>query len=363
MAINKQRNILVAPLDWGLGHTTRCLPMIQFLQEMGHHVVFAGNQWQCSFVKKSIADLAYVHLEGYNVSYSALNRWAQMGIVSQLPSIHRSIKRENRLLKQICKEHNIHGIVSDNRYGSFHDDIPSVIVTHQPGLITGLGAIPDRIIQKVHYQYLNRFEAVWIPDISGEINLGGCLSHPDRMPDRAEYIGLLSRFERRDVAVNLDRILILLSGPEPQRSILAASLWKQVARYDGQVTFVAGNEHALPPKDIPQHIRYHALLTGDELLYELNECATVVCRSGYSTLMDLVALGKKSIIVPTPGQTEQEYLGLSLHEKGIFLSVKQKNLNLNNVMQSAKDFPFYQLDVQPAYTLYKKVIQNWVSKL
>jgi spore coat polysaccharide biosynthesis predicted glycosyltransferase SpsG len=360
------KHILIAPLDWGLGHTTRCVPLIRQILSLGHVPVFAGNASQRSFIEETFGAIDNIHLEGYNITYSGWNKVAQAGLLSQLPSIQRTINTEHKWLMQLCLERQIDGIISDNRYGLFHSAIPTVILTHQLQVQTGLGNLADRAIQKIHYKYLERFNETWVVDAGGNMNLGGKLSHPTTFPHGARYIGLLSRFGEKRNSNNEQKsgpILILLSGPEPQRSILAQMLWQQAVEYKEPITFVEGSDTAYRPKNIPSHITWYNRLTNEQLAPLLNNAAMVICRSGYSTLMDLVAMWQKAIVIPTPGQTEQKYLGHNLHEKGIFYSAKQGGFKLGNTLDTACEFPYHRLELNEHFLLHKQVLEDWIVRL
>lgn len=285
--------------------------------------------------------------------------------MSQLPAITKSISREHLWVRQKADELQLHGIISDNRYGLYHPVLPSVIITHQLRVMSGFGSMPDRMIQRLHYRMLNRFGATWVPDNDGQPNLAGELSHPTRLPYNTSYIGLLSRFAGSAAAATSGQgpLLILLSGPEPQRTVLAKTLWQQAEQYDGPVVFVAGCEKAAMPAQVPPHITYYKRLPANELKTQLDAASMVICRSGYSTLMDLVAMGKRAIVIPTPGQTEQEYLGASLHQQGVFYCTPQQGFDLRRAMGAAATFPFNSLPLQPAFSLHQQVIGDWLQKL
>ncbi len=365
MVINEHKHILVAPLDWGLGHTTRCIPLISHIQRLSHFPVFAGNSSQIAFIKDTFSNIDVIHLEGYNITYSKWNKYAQIGLLSQLPGIQRSINTEHRWLQQLVTQRKIDGVISDNRYGLFHSKIPSVILTHQLCVQTGLGTFADRVIQKVHYRYLNNFNKTWIVDAPGTPNLAGSLSHTNQLPANTNHIGLLSRFETREDLVDPSHnsLLILLSGPEPQRTELSRILWQQCLHHPGNITFIEGSETAQRPATVPAHIAYHKRVVGSQLANILRNVSIVICRSGYSTIMDLVALQKKAILIPTPGQTEQEYLGTHLHEQGIFYCTKQGAFTLQQALQQTQQFPFRALNLQPHFSDYKPVLENWINTL
>ena len=364
MTTRKPKNILVAPLDWGLGHTTRCIPIIRYLLSLGHGVIVAGNEWQRAFISATFNNIGAIALDGYNVTYSRWNKWAQAGVLAQLPRLHKTIMTEHDWLRHAAKDLQLDGIISDNRYGMFHNELPSVIMTHQLHVLSGMGNIIDRGVQKVHYKYLDRFNSSWIVDVPDAPGLGGILSHTRYPPQNPRYVGLLSQFEGINEAVDQDgSLLILLSGPEPQRSDLSRILWQQVQGYHGKVVFVEGSNTVLAPAHMPAHITYHNWLAGEKLTPLLLAADRVICRSGYSTIMDLIALGKKAILLPTPGQTEQEYLARHLLETGIFYSAKQENFDLNKAMGEADMHPYKSLGFNNPYMSYRPVLEDWIQTL
>lgn len=285
-----------------------------------------------------------------------------LSLLQQMPRLMKVVKREHIWLQELTKSQQIDGIISDNRYGLFHTEIPSVIITHQLQVQTGLGAVADGVLRRLHYRYLERFSACWVADTESEGNLSGKLAHPEVLPNNARYLGLLSQFAGMN-GVEGDYLLVLLSGPEPQRSILSEKLWQQVLQHKGRVVFVEGSEQSRYADEIPAHIEYHGRLIKDLLLPLLRNASMVICRSGYSTLMDLVALGKKAIVIPTPGQTEQEYLARHLHHSGIFLRARQQDFELQKALAEAAGFVFKKSGVAENFNQYEQVLSSWVRSL
>lgn len=351
----------MSPLDWGLGHTTRCVPLIQHLQALGHSVLFAGNDWQRQYIEKTFAGIDTTHLDGYNVAYSKHGGGFMLKLFSQLPGLLRTIKNEQQWLQHNAMSWNIDGIISDNRYGLYHTSIPSVIMTHQVLAQSGMGYFVDNALRRIHYKRLECFNDCWVIDVPGTPNLAGKLAHPDVMPANAQYIGLLSQVE--PMPVSEKHLLILLSGPEPQRTLLADMLWQQVQQHTGKVVFVEGSDTITARGAIPTHITYHKRITKEVLQPLIAAANMVVCRSGYSTLMDLVVLNKKAILVPTPGQTEQEFLGRHLHSEGVFYHAPQKGINLLTALKGAETFPSHKLPLANAQYQYRAVLENWLQKL
>jgi hypothetical protein len=358
------KKILIAPLDWGLGHTTRCIPVIRHLVNSGHYVSVACNDTQSAFLKKSFPDMEFITLDGYNMRYSKSGKTFFFTFLWQLPKLLRRIRQEHKWLSGQIAKSRFDGIISDNRYGLFHPHVPAAIITHQLQVQTGLGATINNRLLRLHYKYLNRFGETWVPDVAGHPNLSGELGHPRVLPSRVHYLGLLSRLAIQDCRQgDGDSLMILLSGPEPQRSILSGILWQQVQEYKGKVVFVEGSNNAAQPAIIPQHIHYYKQIGDKTLLPLLRDSAMIICRSGYSTLMDIVALNKKAIIIPTPAQTEQEYLGTYLHQQEIFYCTAQKNFDLEHALAASAKFPFKTLPLQQSYSGYQQALDRWIASL
>jgi uncharacterized protein (TIGR00661 family) len=334
--------ILVAPLDWGLGHATRCIPVIRELLGQGAEVWLAGKDAQETLLRSEFPNLSFLRLPGYNVRY-AKTRWGLVkNIFFQVPSILRSIKREHAWLEKVIKEHEFDAVISDNRYGLYHQETRCVFITHQLVIKSPLGSWSERWLQKRNYKYINRFTSCWIPDEDGNNNLAGELSHPaKKLSIPIHYAGVLSRFSKDPVAEKKGHVLVILSGPEPQRSIFEEMIIKEIAHYNGTATVVRGllsSSSAIIPST--NMIRFFNHLPAAELNTEIQQAEFVIGRCGYSTVMDIVKLQKKSILVPTPGQTEQEYLSAYLTEKNIIYSTPQKDFSLSGSLDTARVFPY-----------------------
>ncbi|WP_118951077.1 glycosyltransferase [Taibaiella helva] len=329
--------ILIAPLDWGLGHTTRCIPVIRYLLDQGHKVTAAAEGAAAILLRENFPRLPLLPLKGYGIRYSKSKTWFTMRILIQVPRILSAIRREHRWLKDQQAQHHFDLVISDNRYGLYHAQLPCVILTHQLQVQSGLGDITDAGLRRLHYHLLERFDACWVVDAERDGGLSGKLAHPGLLPRQATYIGILSQFMGcHQPAAAGASILVLLSGPEPMRGQLERLILEQAALLT-QYTFVvvAGKPGAVVPQALPAHITYHTHLSGEALLEQITAAALLVCRSGYSTVMDLAVLGKKALLIPTPGQSEQEYLARYLAKKHYFSAVSQRQLQLGQDIPKA----------------------------
>jgi len=360
----RKSRILVAPLDWGLGHTSRCIPIIKELLAQNFEVFAAGDVQQEWLLRTEFPGLPFLPLKGYGIRYSKRN--LLLKLISQVPKIMLRIREEHRWLEQAVTTHHIDAVISDNRFGLYHQKIHTVFITHQLQIKTNLGSSSEKFLRNWNYRFINRFSECWVPDSDGPDNLAGELSHPVVLPNTSvTYIGLLSRFQTRDLLPEFPspesgNILFMLSGPEPQRGLLEDKVINDASHYPGTATIVRGLPSSLSTIPSTRMIKVFNHLTSDELRQEIARAEIVISRCGYSTVMDLISCGKNAILIPTPGQTEQEYLAAHLHRQGIAFTVPQKEFSLPRVLEDAKQF-YFKVPAFPSIKL-KEAIQNLNSK-
>jgi uncharacterized protein (TIGR00661 family) len=360
--VSPELNILISPLDWGLGHATRCIPILQMLIRKNCNVFVACGGKIRQILHQEFPQLNYVDIKGYNIRYSK-NSWLfPFQIAKQIPKILSTIQYENKRIKEIVKEHNIHGVISDNRYGLYHNELPSVFITHQLKIKTPFGKIFNDYLQKSNYKYINKFWQCWVPDNATNLSFAGELSHPAKKPAvPLNYIGILSRFEST-AKTEEKHLLILLSGPEPQRTVFENILLGQLTDYEAHVVFVRGLPTEQKKLNLPGNICVYNHLTAEELNQKINQASMVISRCGYSTIMDLAVLKKKSILVPTPGQTEQEYLAKHLMEKKFALCIDQKKFNLKAALNLSSCFN-YHLTGFPSENLLENAVDAFLAHI
>jgi hypothetical protein len=321
------KRVLVAPLDWGLGHTARSIALLTELERQGAQVIFAGNKKQVDFVKQHILPLTAIDLFGYDVHYSAIwPQWMKVGFQSL--RLAKIIEKEHAWLQEFVSHNHVDIVISDNRFGLYTKQCKSIFITHQLSIPA---PIFRQTVNNINLGYISHFDECWVPD-NPQVNLSGVLSTADAKHAR---IGLLSRFGKYsssdDYAFDF---LFLLSGPEPQRSMLEKKLLALSANTDYRIALVRGVKEK--NKDIPPHIQQYGLLNSKDLGELVNRSEAIVCRSGYSSLMDLVLLQKKMFLVPTPGQPEQEYLAGYLHRKYGIQFAEQKDLDISIDLKTVK---------------------------
>jgi UDP-N-acetylglucosamine transferase subunit ALG13 len=358
--LTNQKTILVCPLDWGLGHATRCIPIIQSFLKDNHKVIIGTSGKQEVLLKQEFPGLLFIDLKGYNVEYPE-NGSMITKMFTQLPKIKKAIDEEHLWLENVIKEHSIDMIVSDNRYGLWNKKIESILITHQLFIKAPTG---EWLIEQLLKRYLDNFNEIWIPDVHGENNLSGDLAHKKPLPDNYKFIGIQSRFSslrvKRSNLIEEYDFMAIISGLEPQRTIFEKLIVEQVEKTnlkgvilrglpDGNVIarchpeLVEGESKQSSNDEIASSA---ALLRNDNQIKIFNHLETaeflnfiqnskvVISRSGYSTIMDLTTLGKKAILVPTPGQTEQEYLAEYHFKKGHFYTQQQSEFDLEKGMKA-----------------------------
>jgi len=352
----KKLRILLTPLDWGLGHATRCIPVIRTLQLHNFEVLVGASGSIVQLLKKEFPELKIIALPGYGIRYSKNSRFFMFSMFLQIPKILFSAWKENRQIKKIVIDYQIDAIISDNRLGCFHKKLPSVYITHQLQILTR-NKFLDRIAIKANYFFINRFTECWVPDAAGEINMAGLLSHPKQFPKTpVKYIGKLSRFSFQDSPL-VYPLTILISGPEPQRTIFERLIVKQSEDFDLSLFIIRGlpnNNTNL--KSTNKKLQYRNHLSAEELSSVLQQSEMIIARSGYSTIMDLMALHKKAILIPTPGQTEQEYLAKKLGHEQLFLTASQHEFNLKMNIEDAASFQFR---IEKFNSSLNEVIEKW----
>lgn len=355
---NTQR-VLVAPLDWGLGHATRCIPIIQNLLALGHTVFLAGEGAQAAVLKEAFPDLTLLALPGYHIRYARKKWLLPVTLLFQIPRILLAINRERRWLDSVISQYHIHLVISDNRYGLYNTKVSSVIITHQLCIQTPAGFLQN-FIQRWHYRLINRFSACWVPDAPGSVNLGGALSHPAKMPAiPVHYTGLLSRLTPLTMPKVFD-YLVLLSGPEPQRSILEQELQQLFRNRPGRVCWVRGLPVSSDSVQPVTGAEVHNHLSPTALAAKIAASRYIICRSGYSSLMDLARLQANTLVIPTPGQTEQEYLAKKLSGEGICLYCQQGAIQLPGLLPP-NDQPS---SPWPAYLFFTQdILQNCLQSI
>ena len=321
----KGKKILVAVLNWGLGHASRCIPLVRELQAQGADVFLASDGRALDLLKQEFPDLPAFELPAYHVRYHSHNMAWNMA--TQAHKILRAIYLEKKAVEKLVLAHGIQGIISDNRFGCRSREVPSVFITHQINLLVPFSPL-EKIARAINRHFINAFDECWVPDVAGEPNLSGKLSHGlGKTAFRLRYIGCPSRMELFETAKKYDAIAVL-SGPEPQRTAFENAILGQAKKLPQRFLIVQGRTERKERFFIGENIELVSCLSSRELNQAILASRFYIGRCGYSTVMDLAKLGMPALLVPTPGQTEQEYLAGKLAGEGMFLAQGQGELDI-----------------------------------
>lgn len=379
--------ILLSPMEWGLGHASRCIPILNYLiNNCQADLVVASNGPQAALIRAVFPTLSIVNIPAYSINYHKNRAGTIFRLAFSLPHLAHQIKAENRWLLEFARKHSLDAIISDNRYGLWHPDIPSYLITHQLGVRTPFGRSVDALVRNQLYRYIGKFTACWVPDFEEkEHSLAGDLSHPNHLPGiPVKYIGPLTRIksvEKNVIIPDLSvisissfqslhrktnfrfgsasikdnqgiriQLVVVLSGPEPQRSIFEELILQQWAQAPGKSLLMV---RGLPEEKIVSKPGTDESVSEDSGLREVinipNAMAVnhlspfalshaianadcILTRSGYSSIMDLLPHHSNCWMVPTPGQTEQEYLAHYLSQKGLIQTQQQDRLSLTQML-------------------------------
>ncbi|AVR45242.1 glycosyltransferase [Christiangramia fulva] len=328
------KRILVAPLNWGLGHAARCIPIIKGLEENGFEPILASDGAALLLLQKEFPHLLSIELPSYDIRYSTNGAYLKWKLLMESPRLLRTVNKEKGLTEKIVHNYAIKGIISDNRFGVRSEKLKkNVYITHQLNVLSGNTTF---LSSTFHQSYIKKFEQCWIPDNESEPNLSCILGHTPTRLNNLKYIGPISRFEKLEIPKIYD-YLVLLSGPEPQRSILENILLKNFQNTEKKILFVRGvmNKDRIEVKNSNLIIKDH--LYGKALEEAMNCSETMISRSGYSSIMDLAKLQKKAFFIPTPGQEEQEYLAQRFEDLGMAPFCRQKDFEISQ-LKKMKDY-------------------------
>ncbi len=357
--------IRIAPLDWGLGHATRCIPLVRALQAQGHEIRLTAAGPGMLLFQREFPGLPIDAWQGYGVRYPKNPRWLFPFLVLQLPRIFSRVVREHLELRKLVRLGEVDAVISDCRFGLFHPRVPCFMLTHQlflrlPASLGPLRRPLEKGVYFFHAAFLRRFQEVWIPDVSGENSLSGELAHGKHGLPHVRYIGPLSRFHSPSAGDTVSpsariQVVAVLSGTEPQRSLFEKELLSLFKTLDGTRVLIRGKPSAAPascdsasaasenPSDELPRLEQGELHIFDHLptraLEDLLLRAEIhIARSGYSTVMDFHRLRLKGILfVPTPNQTEQEYLAAFLCGHGVANSLAQSQVRYSrNAVDAAR---------------------------
>ncbi|NJB71129.1 uncharacterized protein (TIGR00661 family) [Saonia flava] len=352
----------MAPLNWGLGHATRCIPIINALLVNGHTPIIASDGVALSLLQKEFPNLEFAELPSYKIKYAKKGKNFKLKMIWDSPKILKAMANEKKQTKKLVKKLKLDGIISDNRLGVYSKKVPSIFITHQLNVLTGN---TSWMSSKVHQKIISKYTECWVPDVKSKPNLSGRLGHIKNSNLNIKYLGPLSRFNKTNSTKKYD-LMILLSGPEPQRTLLEEKLLAEIPTYIGQVLFVKGVIEGSQQKENKTlgnaNVTFYNFMQSEGLQNAISESELILCRSGYTTILDLAKMEKKAFFIPTPGQYEQEYLAKRLHKNRLVPYAKQEEFTLKDLekvtkYEGLKSFNSF-LDYSGLFSAFSKVNEN-----
>jgi len=324
-------NILICPLEWGLGHAARMIPVARQLKAMGHNVIIGSGEEHLALFRSELPDLTYIDFTGFKPHYSRFFP-QYITLFLKTPLLIYCTISEHFRLKKIIRRYAIDIIISDNRFGLWNKNITSVYVTHMPRIPMPK---PFRFMEIIgilfHRAVIKRYTLCFIPDLPGDLNLTGRLSHGVILPENVRFVGILSRFtgDKGLKPANMQEFrhsTVILSGPEPQRGILKQLLMNLLKDQEPPTVILEGRPDLKKDPSRSGNIICYNHLCAVDMAELIKRSDFIISRSGYTTIMELISLKCSAMLIPTPGQTEQEYLAEYLSEKGWFSSISQGKL-------------------------------------
>jgi UDP:flavonoid glycosyltransferase YjiC (YdhE family) len=359
-------HIFVSPLNWGLGHSTRDIPIIEELLHRGHEVTVGSSGNALALLQRECPECSFLEFKDYPVPCSS-SRFFLPTFAAGLPALLRAIALEKKRFDQILARNKFDMIISDNRMSVYSSKVPSFFISHQlryslPGLLSPL----EMMTMPFNSLFHSHFLGVIVPDIDpagGRPNLSGKLCH-SRMAAtnrRVYYAGILTSTKKTAAQEDLD-YLFIVSGPEPQRGLLEEIIMKQVQKLPGEKVVLLGSPQRELHKKLDRTTTVHSYVSTEEKVTLMNRARFIIARSGYTTMMEVAELDKKhGLFTPTPGQTEQEYLSSYYARQGWFLSRSQYRLCLTEDVKTAMQyhgFPVMAKTRENVKNLYEQFFKN-----
>nr|WP_237421229.1 glycosyltransferase [Flavobacterium sp. Sd200] len=310
-----------------MGHATRCIPVIDALENHGFEPIIASDGTTLELLKKEFPHLKTIELPGYHAEYAKTGAFFKLKILLQMPRMFLAIRHENKLVCNIVKEHNLAGIISDSRLGAYCKNVPTVFLTHQLNILSGS---TTALATKIHQYFLRRFTQCWVPDVETSPNLSGKLGHTEDPGIKPKYIGLLSRLHKKTTEKQYS-LMVLLSGGEPQRTELEEKLRAELKKYNGKTLFVQGLIEPEQKMVKEGNTLFYNYMNTAQIEEAMNQSEVVLCRPSYTNVMDLAKLCKKAFFIPVPGEYEQEYLAKKLKRSNTVPYALQDNFKIKNL--------------------------------
>lgn len=334
--------IFISPLEWGTGHATRLIPIIRSLKKSNNNEIIIGTNKYERLYKYLFPDIEIVKVPKFDIIY---RKKTLLSVISYLPRFIKFIRKDKKFINDFLIKNKLDIIISDNRYGMYHSDTYNVIITHQLNIIlNGFSRLFSFIVRYRIKKYIAKFDECWVPDIGNiKINLTGSYSyHKTFRNSNIKYVGILSQFDDETILPSAGEeinLLVMLSGPENHRTLLENIIIDNLVKYNIEATIVRG----VKGKDTPVYmdkITLYDFVYAEKYVELIKKAKYIICRAGYTSIMDLIILNKKALLIPTPDHPEQEFLAKRLYKLGYFPYMTQKEFNLKKALEVLNNFNF-----------------------
>lgn len=326
--------ILFSICSLGLGHASRSLPLIKELLKENKLVILSdGNALR--FLKEELKDFQEVIFYEKSRSYPPLEEGTgffkyNYHLIKDSISTIFTIFSERNQTKEICNREKVNLIISDGNYGSFVKSIPSILITHQIEF-----QIKNIFYKKVsslfNLMIFKRYNLLIIPDYpSNKDNLAGDLSHTNLIKKIPHiYSGVISQFKKVKTRSKINYLVIISGFLHEHKEEFFLNILKELQQKKGKKVFIMGDYKKDYKEKMNNNIEIYSSFKGLNKNELFNSSDIIISRTGYSTIMDLIEIDKKAILIPTPHQSEQEYLAEYHKDKRFFNIIKsQKQIDL-----------------------------------
>jgi len=358
-----KKQVFISPLEWGTGHATRIIPIIKSLIKSNYDITIGTNKYK-NLYSYLFPEIKIINVPSFNIKYS---RKTLLSVIFYLPSFFISILKDKIFINKYVETNKPDIIISDNRYGFYHPSTYNIIITHQLNIqMNGIFKLFSFIIRSRIKKYLKKFDECWVPDIENkEINLTGIFSYHKAFKNcNVKYVGLLSQFND-DIIYKSKydiELLIMLSGPENQRTIFENIIMKELIKYKIKATLVRGVKGNDVPKYV-ENITIYDFVYADMYKHLIINSKYIICRAGYTSIMDLIVLNKKALLVPTPFHPEQEFLVKRLFKNGYFPYMEQDKFDILKALKILNNFSFKEFNSVFKEKVYEKYIYQLDEKI
>ena len=314
-----------------MGHATRSVPILEVLINEGFEVEMASDGAALAYLSERFPSMKLHQLPGYDVQYASSTFWGNAWSIAS--KVSSATQREHKSIDKIVTGFQPDIIISDNRYGCYHTSAHNIFITHQLQ-VPLQNLILRKLSRSMIRQKLKKFDEVWIPDVDRADRVTRSMSSPLR--ENCKLIGMLSQLNSKPLPIIKNSLLILLSGPEPARTVLERRLLDFNLHNKYDVTLIRGfsdgqkiqSNNQINVIDVAHHEALETCISSSEI---------IICRSGYSTIMDLTCLNRSAIFIPTPGQPEQKELGAQMHEMKRGVCISQSDLTMKKVEEGIEE--------------------------